>query len=78
MIDKTEKQEDEKQLKINEILYLIEQLIDKVNKYDSLVEKIKNKIEECEKEIEEDDRHDEWGYQRCIIQVLVKLLDTEK
>lgn len=38
-------------------------------------DKIREKIEECIKNIERDERHDEWGYERCKIQVLQELLE---
>lgn len=41
-------------------------------------ETIKEKIEECIKNIEEDERHDEWGYEHCKIQVLNQLLKRRK
>lgn len=43
-----------------------------------LIEKLEEDINECIKNIEEDERHDEWGYEQCKIQILNKILKIVK
>lgn len=43
-----------------------------------VIEKLEEDINECIKNIEEDERHDEWGYEQCKIQILNKILKIVK